>query len=94
MVNFGDGKFIINDRVYFDKVIESTELMLQLTDGISPYFGFGWSTGFDREKGFSISGDIGFYYAINFDIEFSANCTKYVSQLNALGLKEMQKRRS
>ena len=60
MVNFGDGKFIINDRVYFDTVIESTELMLQLTDSFSPYFGFGWSTGFDRDKSFSISGDIGF----------------------------------
>lgn len=92
VVNFGDGKFVINDRVYSDKVIESTELMLQLTDGISPYFGFGWATGFDNEKGFSINGDIGFYYAINFDITFSANCTRYVSQLKCAKAKRNAKR--
>ena len=92
MVNSGDGKFVINDRVYSDKVLESTDLRLQLTDGVSPYFGFGWSSGFDNEKGFSVNGDIGFYYAVNFDIEFSANCTKYVSQLKCARAKRNAKK--
>ncbi|MDG1694061.1 MAG: hypothetical protein P8I13_04275 [Porticoccaceae bacterium] len=92
VVNFGDDKFVINDRVYSDKVLESTDLRLQLTDGISPYFGFGWATGFDKEKGFSFNGDIGFYYAVNFDIEFSANCIKYVSQLKCANAKRNAKK--
>ena len=92
MVNSGDGKFVINHRVYSDKGLESTDLRLQLNDGVSPYFGFGWSSGFDNEKGFSVNGDIGFYYAINFDIEFSANCTKYVSQLKCARAKRNAKK--
>jgi hypothetical protein len=92
MVNSSDGKFVINDRVYSDKVLESTDLRLQLTNGVSPYFGFGWSSGFDNEKDFSVNGDIGFYYAVNFDIEFSANCTEYVSKLKCARAKRNAKK--
>ena len=80
LVNYGDGEFIINDYVFSDHWIDSTELTMQITNGVSPYFGIGWSTGFDRESGFSFSGDLGFYYAVDFALNFSAKCTENASR--------------
>ena len=80
LVNYGDGEFIINNYVFSDHWVDSTELTMQLTNGVSPYFGIGWSTGFDRESGFSFSGDLGFYYAVDFALNFSAKCTENTSR--------------
>lgn len=80
LVNYGDGEFIINDYVFSDNWIDSTELTMQITNGVSPYFGIGWSTGFDRESGFPFSGDLGFYYAVDFALNFSAKCTENASR--------------
>ena len=80
LVNYGDGEFIINNYVFSDHWVDSTELTMQLTNGVSPYFGIGWSTGFDRESGFSFSGDLGFYYAVDFALNFSAKCTENASR--------------
>lgn len=80
LVNYGDGEFIINNYVFSDHWIDSTELTMQITNGVSPYFGIGWSTGFDRESGFSFSGDLGFYYAVDFALNFSAKCTENASR--------------
>ena len=80
LVNYGDGEFIINDYVFSDHWVDSTELTMQVTNGLSPYFGIGWSTGFDRKSGFSFSGDLGFYYAVDFTLNFSAKCTENVSR--------------
>lgn len=74
-INYGDDEFIFNNRVFSDDVVDSTELIVQLTNGISPYIGIGWSTGFDRESGFSFSGDLGFYYAVDYAVNFSAHCS-------------------
>lgn len=79
LVNYGDGEFIINNYVFLDHWVDSTELTMQLTNGVSPYFGIGWSTGFDRKSGFSFSGDLGFYYAVDFALNFSAKCTENAS---------------
>lgn len=80
LVNYGDGDFIINNYVFSDRWVDSTELTMQLTNGVSPYFGVGWSTGFDRKSGFSFSGDLGFYYAVDFALNFSAKCTENASR--------------
>ena len=80
LVNYGDGEFIINNYVFSDHWVDSTELTMQITNGVSPYFGVGWSTGFDRESGFSFSGDLGFYYAVDFALKFSAKCTENASR--------------
>jgi hypothetical protein len=80
LVNYGDGEFIINDYVFSDHWVDSTELTMQIANGLSPYFGIGWSTGFDRESGFSFSGDLGFYYAVDFALNFSAKCTENASR--------------
>ena len=80
LVNYGDGDFIINNYVFSDRWVDSTKLTMQLTNGVSPYFGVGWSTGFDRKSGFSFSGDLGFYYAVDFALNFSAKCTENASR--------------
>jgi hypothetical protein len=80
LVNYGDGEFIINNYLFSDHWVDSTELTMQLTNGVSPYFGVGWSTGFDRKSGFSFSGDLGFYYAVDFALNFSAKCTENASR--------------
>ncbi|MGB2102543.1 MAG: hypothetical protein ACPHTF_02435 [Porticoccaceae bacterium] len=82
--NKGDGDFVINNVIFSDQVIDSTDYQLQLTNGISPYFGIGWSTGFDRDKGFSFSGDLGFYYAADFDVNFSAACSDNSTRLQCV----------
>jgi len=80
LVNYGDGEFIINHYVFSDDWVDSTKLTMQLTNGVSPYFGVGWSTGFDRKSGFSFSGDLGFYYTVDFALNFSAKCTENASR--------------
>ncbi|MDG2018649.1 MAG: hypothetical protein P8J25_04295 [Porticoccaceae bacterium] len=74
-VNFGDGEFIIGNRVFNDNIVDSTSLRVQLANGISPYFGFGWASGFGKEKGFSFNGDIGFIFSNNIEIDFTAQCS-------------------
>ena len=74
LVNYGDGEFIINNSRFSDQIVDSTELTMQLSNGVSPYFGVGWSTGFEQNSGFSFSGDLGFYYAVDFALNFSAEC--------------------
>lgn len=90
-VNFGNDEvnkyFTIDDKDYSGAIVESTELVMQLTNGVSPYFGFGWATGFDKEKGFSFNGDIGFFYATDFAINFSAECADKATLLQCTKLK-------
>jgi hypothetical protein len=74
VVNHGDSEFNINNYSFSDQIVDLTELTMQLTNGMSPYFGIGWSTGFDQNSGFSFSGDLGFYYAVDFALNFSAEC--------------------
>jgi hypothetical protein len=57
-------------------VVDSVEAEIQFTDGISPYLGFGWATGFDKVKGFSFNGDIGVFVTSDFVVLFDANCVK------------------
>ena len=74
---------LLTTLFFSDQVIDSTD-QLQLTNGISPYFGIGWSKGFDRGKGFSFSGDLGFYYAADFDVNFSAACSENSTRLQCV----------
>jgi hypothetical protein len=55
-------------------VVDSTELSVQFTNGLSPYVGLGWASGFDKEKGFSFNGDIGVLGVSDFVILFDASC--------------------
>ena len=85
--NRGDGDFVINGVTFSDQVVDSTSYQLQLTNGASPYFGIGWSTGFDKESGFSISGDLGIYYAVDTAVKFDAECSEKASRLQCVMLK-------
>lgn len=55
-------------------VVDSVEIEVQFTDGISPYIGLGWASGFDKAKGFSFNGDIGVFATSDFVVLFDANC--------------------
>lgn len=66
--------FSFNDQNFSNTVVSSTELDVQFTDGISPYLGIGWATGYDKEKGFSFNGDFGLVGISDFMIRFDANC--------------------
>lgn len=55
-------------------VVDSVEVDVQFTDGISPYIGLGWASGFDKVKGFSFNGDIGVFATSDFVVLFDANC--------------------
>jgi hypothetical protein len=55
-------------------VVDSVEAEVQFTDGMSPYIGLGWASGFDKVKGFSFNGDIGVFATSNFVVLFDANC--------------------
>ena len=55
-------------------VVDSVEVEVQFTDGISPYIGLGWASGFDKVKGFSFNGDIGVFATSDFVVLFDANC--------------------
>ena len=68
--------FAFNDKTYGGDIVESTELEVQFTDGLSPYVGFGWATGFDKVSGFSFNGDIGVFVTSDFVVLFDANCVK------------------
>lgn len=55
-------------------VVDSVEVEVQFTEGVSPYIGLGWASGFDKVKGFSFNGDIGVFATSNFVVLFDANC--------------------
>ena len=74
--NTGVDSFTFNDKTHGNDIVESTELEVQFTDGMSPYLGFGWATGFDKVSGFSFNGDIGVFAASDFVVLFDANCIK------------------
>ena len=86
-INYGDDEFIFNNRIFSDHTVDSTELVIQLTDGVSPYIGIGWSTGFDRQSGFSFSGDLGFYYAVDYAVNFSAHCSDNATRFECTKIK-------
>ena len=54
--------------------VASVEAKVQFTEGVSPYIGLGWASGFDKVKGFSFNGDIGLLVASDFVVLFDANC--------------------
>jgi len=87
LVNYGDGEFIINNSRFSDQIFDSTELTMQLSNGVSPYFGVGWSTGFEQNSGLSLSGDLGFYYAVDFALNFSAACKAQVAAIDCSRLR-------
>jgi hypothetical protein len=66
--------FTFNGKTFKNDIVESTELEVAFTNGVSPYMGLGWATGFDKVKGFSFNGDIGVSGASDFVILFDANC--------------------
>lgn len=66
--------FTINGNPTPDGIVESTELEIWFTDGVSPYFGMGWASGFGKSKGFSLNGDIGVMTTSDFVVMFDANC--------------------
>jgi hypothetical protein len=72
--NTNVNSFAFNDKTFSGDIVESTELEVQFTDGVSPYLGLGWATGFDKVKGFSFNGDIGVLGTSDFVIMFDANC--------------------
>ncbi len=72
--NTNVNSFAFNDKTFSGDIVESTELEVQFTDGVSPYVGMGWATGFDKVKGFSFNGDIGVLGTSDFVILFDANC--------------------
>jgi len=90
--NLGDNGFNFNGREFSDDTVELTRLRVQFTDGISPYFGVGWATGFDREKGFSFNGDIGVFYTANFQVDFIAKCTSYAAKAQCGKIQESAKK--
>lgn len=55
-------------------VLDSVVAEVQFTDGVSPYIGLGWATGFDKANGLSFNGDFGLLVATNFVVLFDANC--------------------
>ena len=74
VVNSDVESFTINGNPTPQNVVDSTELEIQFTDGMSPYFGIGWASGFDKEKGFSFNGDFGVMATSDFVVLFDANC--------------------
>lgn len=72
--NSGVESFLFNGETFTNSIVESTELEVQFTDGMSPYVGMGWATGFDKVKGFSFNGDVGVLAVSDFFILFDANC--------------------
>lgn len=78
--NSGADSYKFSDEVFSGSEVASTKLTAQLTKGISPYVGIGWSTGFDNEKGWSFNGDIGVFYLKNTMVSFSAKCASGASE--------------
>ena len=87
VVNFGNPGFIIDNQVFNNGVVDSTELRVQLADGVSPYFGIGWASGFSQQKGFSFNGDIGFIFSSNIEVDFNAHCSDKATSYQCKKLK-------
>lgn len=69
-----NGAVSIGGNPIAQDVVDSVEVEVQFTDGISPYIGLGWASGFDKVKGFSFNGDIGVFATSDFVVLFDANC--------------------
>ena len=69
-----NGAVSIGGNSITQDVVDSVEAEVQLTEGVSPYIGLGWASGFDKVKGFSFNGDIGLLVASDFVVLFDANC--------------------
>ena len=69
-----NGAVTIGGNSISQDVVDSVEAEVQFTDGMSPYIGLGWASGFDKVKGFSFNGDIGLLATSNFVVLFDANC--------------------
>lgn len=66
------------------QVASTREHFLSIENSISPYLGFGWSTGFDKQKGWSFNGDFGVSYITGSHPYrgFSAKCAGEASEAN------------
>jgi hypothetical protein len=69
-----NGAISIGGNSISQDVVDSVEAKVQFTEGVSPYIGLGWASGFDKVKGFSFNGDIGLLVASDFVVLFDANC--------------------
>jgi hypothetical protein len=69
-----NGAISIGGNSISQDVVDFVEAEVQFTDGMSPYIGLGWASGFDKVKGFSFNGDIGVFATSNFVVLFDANC--------------------
>ena len=69
-----NGAVSIGGNSISQNVVESVEAEVRFTEGISPYIGLGWSSGFDKVKGFSFNGDVGVFATSDFVVLFDANC--------------------
>ncbi len=68
------GAISIGGNSISQDVVDSVEAEVQFTEGVSPYIGLGWASGFDKVKGFSFNGDIGLLVASDFIVLFDAIC--------------------
>ena len=78
-----NGAISIGGNSISQDVVDFVEAEVQFTDGMSPYIGLGWASGFDKIKGFSFNGDIGVFATSNFVVLFDANCID--GQVNSAG---------
>ena len=69
-----NGAVSISGNTISQDDVDSVEAKVQFTEGVSPYIGLGWASGFDKVKGFSFNGDIGLLVASDFVVLFDANC--------------------
>jgi hypothetical protein len=69
-----NGAISIGGNSISQNVVDSVEAEVRFTEGISPYIGLGWASGFDKVKGFSFNGDIGVFATSDFVVLFDANC--------------------
>ncbi|MDB3926393.1 hypothetical protein N9356_04540, partial [Porticoccaceae bacterium] len=61
-----NGAVSISGNTISQDDVDSVEAKVQFTEGVSPYIGLGWASGFDKVKGFSFNGDIGLLVASDF----------------------------
>lgn len=87
-VNTGKNGFKINGEKFTEADIESISYKVQLTDGLSPYFGLGWASGFDKKKGWSFNGDLGYFFTAHYKVSLTVNCTKYSSTASCKSAKK------
>ena len=69
-----NGAISIGGNSISQDVVDSVEAEVQFTEGVSPYIGLGWASGFEKVKGFSFNGDIGVFATSDFVVLFDANC--------------------